>query len=62
MLHTYDPATADAIRASLPSDLLALAAAGTYEPTPDGHGRHWRSEPGADLAATQVIAAPRDPS
>jgi phospholipid/cholesterol/gamma-HCH transport system ATP-binding protein len=53
MLHTFDPATADAIRASLPPDLLSLADAGVYQPTSEfGTGRHWRAEPGAEIAAT----------
>ncbi|MEI4279383.1 ABC transporter ATP-binding protein [Klenkia terrae] len=54
MLHTYDPATADAIRASLPADLLALADSGSYAPTAAG-GREWRTEDGAEL----VVPDPR---
>ncbi|MCW2582263.1 MAG: transport system ATP-binding protein [Klenkia sp.] len=54
MLHTYDPMTADAIRASLPADLLALADSGSYTPTA-GAGREWRTEDGADL----VVPDPR---
>jgi len=54
MLHTYDPTTADAIRASLPADLLALADSGSYTPTA-GTGREWRTEDGADL----VVPDPR---
>jgi phospholipid/cholesterol/gamma-HCH transport system ATP-binding protein len=52
MLHTFDPATAEAIRASLPPDLLSLADAGVYAPTAEpATGRHWRTEPGAEIAA-----------
>ena len=58
-LHTYDPATADAIRASLPPELLAMSDARVYEPTPaptgaPSTGRHWRTEPGAEIAAGGV--------
>ena len=56
MLHTFDPATAEAIRASLPEDLLAHADAGTYLPTPGVDGRHWAPD---DAVATAVVAAPR---
>jgi phospholipid/cholesterol/gamma-HCH transport system ATP-binding protein len=57
MLHTFDPATAEAIRASLPPDLLSLADAGVYAPTNGtGTGRHWRAEPGAEIAATAAGA------
>jgi phospholipid/cholesterol/gamma-HCH transport system ATP-binding protein len=41
MLHEFDPETADAIRQSLPEDLLAHADAGTFEPTRGDNGRHW---------------------
>jgi phospholipid/cholesterol/gamma-HCH transport system ATP-binding protein len=44
MLHQFDPATADAIRASLPEDLLAQADSGVYEPTRGEGGRHWAPE------------------
>ncbi|MGY1602766.1 ATP-binding cassette domain-containing protein [Geodermatophilus sp. SYSU D00815] len=47
MLHQFDPATAEAIRASLPEDLLAPAGAGTSRPTPGPRGRHWAPEPDA---------------
>nr|WP_221203962.1 ATP-binding cassette domain-containing protein [Modestobacter versicolor] len=61
MLHTFDPATAEAIRASLPQDLLALADAGVYEPTAaTPSGRHWRAEPGSEIAATGAgVPGPR---
>jgi phospholipid/cholesterol/gamma-HCH transport system ATP-binding protein len=61
MLHTFDPATAEAIRASLPQDLLSLADAGVYEPiTEPTTGRHWRIEPGAEIAATGAgVPGPR---
>jgi phospholipid/cholesterol/gamma-HCH transport system ATP-binding protein len=61
MLHTFDPATAEAIRASLPEDLLSLADAGVYEPTTaPSTGRHWRVEPGAEIAATGAgVPGPR---
>src|SRR4051794_772429 len=54
MLHTFDPATAEAIRASLPEDLLAHADAGTYLPTPGANGRHWAPDD-----AVAVLGAPR---
>jgi phospholipid/cholesterol/gamma-HCH transport system ATP-binding protein len=61
MLHTFDPATAEAIRASLPADLLSLADAGVYEPTTEpSTGRHWRVEPGAEIAASSAgVPGPR---
>jgi len=45
MLHEFDPTTAEAIRKSLPDDLLAKADSGAYESTPDSSGRHWAPEP-----------------
>jgi phospholipid/cholesterol/gamma-HCH transport system ATP-binding protein len=60
MLHTFDPVTAEAIRASLPQDLLALADAGVYTPTTEpATGRHWRAEPGAEIAAGAGVPVPR---
>jgi phospholipid/cholesterol/gamma-HCH transport system ATP-binding protein len=41
MLHEFDPETAEAIRASLPEDLLAMADSGQFEPTSGAGGRHW---------------------
>jgi phospholipid/cholesterol/gamma-HCH transport system ATP-binding protein len=45
MLHDFDPVTAEAIRASLPTDLLTLADAGAFEPTPGADGRSLAPEP-----------------
>jgi phospholipid/cholesterol/gamma-HCH transport system ATP-binding protein len=47
MLHEFDPGTQDAIRKSLPEDLLALADSGQFEPTDGTGGRHWAPEPAA---------------
>jgi phospholipid/cholesterol/gamma-HCH transport system ATP-binding protein len=47
MLHEFDPDTAEAIRASLPDDLLAQADSGAFEPTEGPGGRHWAPEPAA---------------
>jgi phospholipid/cholesterol/gamma-HCH transport system ATP-binding protein len=47
MLHEFDPDTAEAIRASLPDDLLAQADSGAFEPTQGAGGRHWAPEPDA---------------
>jgi phospholipid/cholesterol/gamma-HCH transport system ATP-binding protein len=57
MLHTYDPTTADAIRATLPEDLLTQADAGVFAPTPVTGGRHWGAEEAA--GETRVLPAPR---
>src|SRR3712207_901419 len=56
MLHTYDPTTADAIRATLPEDLLAQTEAGVFEPTSVAGGRHWGAE---EVGETRVLPAPR---
>ncbi|SFK32864.1 ABC transporter ATP-binding protein [Geodermatophilus ruber] len=55
MLHTFDPATAAAIRESLPPDLLARADAGVFASSPDVAGRH-RSP---DEPPTSVLPGPR---
>src|SRR4051812_13053080 len=47
MLHDFDPTTAEAIRASLPADLLARAGSGAFTPTTGSGGRHWAPEPDA---------------
>jgi phospholipid/cholesterol/gamma-HCH transport system ATP-binding protein len=47
MLHEFEPETQEAIRSSLPEDLLAKADSGAYEPTEDSSGRHWAPEPAA---------------
>jgi phospholipid/cholesterol/gamma-HCH transport system ATP-binding protein len=44
MLHELDPQTAEAVRASLPEDLLAQADSGAFEPTQGEGGRHWAPE------------------
>jgi phospholipid/cholesterol/gamma-HCH transport system ATP-binding protein len=51
MLHQFDPATADAIRASLPEDLLARADSG------EG-GRHWAPEAVGSGAGAHTAALP----
>ena len=56
-LHEFDPATAEAIRGSLPADLLALADAGVLAPTAGAHGRH--RDPDA-TQAVGVLPGPRD--
>ena len=44
MLHEFDPETAEAIRASLPEDLLAMADSAQFEPTSGVGGRHWAAD------------------
>src|SRR3954467_993512 len=58
MLHEFDPNTAEAIRASLPEDLLAQADSGAFRPTRGSRGRHWAPEPDARGAEPQVSSAP----
>jgi phospholipid/cholesterol/gamma-HCH transport system ATP-binding protein len=48
MLHEFDETTREAIRKSLPDDLLAQADSGAFEPTRGQGGRHWAPEAGAD--------------
>ena len=48
MLHEFDEGTREAIRKSLPEDLLAQADSGAFESTPGSGGRHWAPEPDAD--------------
>jgi phospholipid/cholesterol/gamma-HCH transport system ATP-binding protein len=48
MLHEFDDETREAIRKSLPDDLLAQADSGQFEPTPGPGGRHWAPEADAD--------------
>jgi phospholipid/cholesterol/gamma-HCH transport system ATP-binding protein len=45
MLHEFDEGTQEAIRQSLPEDLLARADSGAYTPTEGTNGRHWAPEP-----------------
>src|SRR4051812_24579877 len=45
MLHEFAPVTAEAIRASLPEDLLAHVDAGSFLPAQGAGGRHWATEP-----------------
>jgi phospholipid/cholesterol/gamma-HCH transport system ATP-binding protein len=60
MLHEFDAETQEAIRASLPADLLAQADSGVFEPTRGSRGRHWAVEPGAVPAgATATAVLPR---
>jgi phospholipid/cholesterol/gamma-HCH transport system ATP-binding protein len=47
MLHEFDEETQEAIRASLPEDLLAQADSGAFQSTPGSGGRHWAPEPDA---------------
>jgi phospholipid/cholesterol/gamma-HCH transport system ATP-binding protein len=47
MLHEFDEDTQEAIRKSLPEDLLAKADSGAYQPTDGVGGRHWAPEPAA---------------
>jgi phospholipid/cholesterol/gamma-HCH transport system ATP-binding protein len=47
MLHDFEPEAAEAIRASLPGDLLAQADSGAFESTPGAGGQHWAPEPDA---------------
>jgi len=48
MLHEFDEGTREAIRKSLPEDLLAQADSGAFESTPGPGGRHWAPEADAD--------------
>src|SRR3954449_3773921 len=57
MLHEFDEDTAEAIRASLPDDLLAHADAGTFRPTRGSGGRHWAPEPD-DAPERETVAEP----
>jgi phospholipid/cholesterol/gamma-HCH transport system ATP-binding protein len=50
MLHEFDDETRQAIRASLPEDLLAQADSGVFQPTQGNGGRHWAPE--ADAVAS----------
>ncbi len=50
MLHEFDEQTREAIRSSLPEDLLAQADAGAFTSTPGSGGRHWAPE--ADAAGS----------
>ena len=47
ILHAFDEETQDAIRKSLPEDLLAQADAGAFASTAGTGGRHWAPEPDA---------------
>jgi phospholipid/cholesterol/gamma-HCH transport system ATP-binding protein len=47
MLHEFDEDTQEAIRKSLPEDLLAQVESGAYSPTDGPGGRHWAPEPDA---------------
>src|SRR4051812_14749697 len=48
MLHEFDDETREAIRKSLPEDLLAQAESGAFESTRGPGGRHWAPEADAD--------------
>jgi phospholipid/cholesterol/gamma-HCH transport system ATP-binding protein len=56
MLHEFDEDTQEAIRATLPEDLLQKADAGVYGDTTDSRGRHWAPDGVAgDRAATATL-------
>jgi phospholipid/cholesterol/gamma-HCH transport system ATP-binding protein len=57
MLHEFDEHTAEAIRKSLPEDLLAQVDSGAFSPTRGSRGRHWAPEPDARGAEPQVSSA-----
>ncbi|MGY1770632.1 ABC transporter ATP-binding protein [Blastococcus sp. SYSU D00813] len=59
MLHEFDPATAEAIRASLPEDLLAQADAGVFAPTAGADGRAWEPQTAPGGAHAAVLPGPR---
>ena len=47
MLHDFDEGTQEAIRKSLPENLLVQVDAGAFTPTTGSSGRHWAPEPDA---------------
>jgi phospholipid/cholesterol/gamma-HCH transport system ATP-binding protein len=57
MLHEFDEQTQEAIRKSLPEDLLAKADSGAYEPTEGPGGRHWAPEADATGSAGRSATA-----
>jgi phospholipid/cholesterol/gamma-HCH transport system ATP-binding protein len=59
MLHEFPAETAEAIRRSLPEDLLAQVDAGVFAPTRGSGGRHWAPEDGGARAATSVLPEQR---
>jgi phospholipid/cholesterol/gamma-HCH transport system ATP-binding protein len=61
MLHEFDEQTQEAIRASLPHDLLVQVDSGAFLPTNGSRGRHWAPEPDAVGAPgrPQTITLPR---
>jgi phospholipid/cholesterol/gamma-HCH transport system ATP-binding protein len=59
MLHEFDGDTAEAIRASLPQDLLAQADAGVFQPTAGAGGRHWDADGAPAGSSTAVLPASR---
>jgi phospholipid/cholesterol/gamma-HCH transport system ATP-binding protein len=59
MLHEFDDETADAIRKSLPEDLLAQADSGAFQPTAGAGGRHWAPEADADGGRSRTTTLPR---
>jgi phospholipid/cholesterol/gamma-HCH transport system ATP-binding protein len=60
MLHEFDRDTQQAIRASLPEDLLAQADAGAFRPTRGAGGRHWAPDADARTGDGQVLDGHRD--
>jgi phospholipid/cholesterol/gamma-HCH transport system ATP-binding protein len=60
MLHEFEPETQEAIRGSLPEDLLAQADAGVFQPSRGSGGRHWAPEESEGRAATALLSEQRD--
>jgi phospholipid/cholesterol/gamma-HCH transport system ATP-binding protein len=55
MLHEFDEETQEAIRSSLPDDLLQKSNAGVYSDTTDSRGRHWAPDGSGDRATTATL-------
>jgi phospholipid/cholesterol/gamma-HCH transport system ATP-binding protein len=58
MLHEFEPDTQEAIRRSLPEDLLTKVDAGAFQPTQGTGGRHWAPEADAQ-ARSSTATLPR---
>jgi phospholipid/cholesterol/gamma-HCH transport system ATP-binding protein len=56
MLHEFDEDTREAIRKSLPEDLLAMADSGQFEPTSGSGGRHWAPDDHQGQSARSATA------
>jgi phospholipid/cholesterol/gamma-HCH transport system ATP-binding protein len=59
MLHEFDAPAQEAIRASLPEDLLAKADSGAYTPTTGSTGRHWAPDASGSPAGATTATLPR---